>query len=69
MEPAGQDRQAGRQKGACQIDCARKLVRLNADQTDQSAAAAFTDRADDALWPYTAVGFSISVKLDVDIRP
>jgi len=69
VEPAGQHRQASRKEGTREIHRARKLVRLNANQTDQRAAACLADRADDPLGPYPAVGLVVSVQLDVDFRP
>ena len=69
VEPAGQHRQASRKEGTREIHRAGKLVRLNANQTDQRPAASLADRADDPLGPYAAVGLVVGVQLDIDSRP
>jgi hypothetical protein len=69
VETTGQHRQAGVDEGTRDIHRARKLVRLNANQTDQCPAASLADRADDPLGPYAAVGLVVGVQLDIDIRP
>jgi len=68
VEPAGQHRQASRKEGTREIHRARKLVRLNANQTDQRPAASLADRADDPLGPNPAVGLVVGVQLDVNFR-
>ena len=66
VKAANADRQPGRQKGLGQIDRARKLVRLYADQADQGAAALALDHADDLVRPYPAVGFVEGVQAYID---
>ena len=68
MEAADADRQAGVEKRFGQIDGARKLVRLHADQTDQRTAAFAADHADDLLGLHPPVGFVERVQADIDAR-
>ena len=66
MEAADADRQAGLEKRLGQIDRARKLVRLHADQPDQAAPACALDHADDLLGLNPPVGLVIGVQTDID---
>jgi len=68
MKSADADRQPGVEKGLRQIDSARKLVRLHADQTDQAAAARAADHADDLVGLNPPVGFVVGVQPDIDAR-
>ncbi|MGC1766629.1 MAG: hypothetical protein WA769_27360 [Pseudolabrys sp.] len=42
---------------------------MHPDQSDQCPAAAFADRADDAVRPYAAVGLVVGVQAELDARP
>ncbi len=69
MKAADGDRQPGGKERLRQIDRARKLVRLHADQADQRAAAVAADHADDLLGPDPPVGLVIGVQADLDAGP
>ena len=49
-----------------QIDRARKLVRLHADQADQAAAAFAADHVDDLAGADAPVGLIVSMQADID---
>ena len=68
MESTDADRQADVEKRLGQIDRARKLVRLHADQPDQTAPALAADHVDDLLRLHPAVGFVERVQADIDAR-
>ena len=67
MKTADADREAGREERASEIDRARKLVGLHADQADQRSAALLADQ-DDAFRPNAAVGLVICMQANFDIR-
>ena len=50
-----------------EIDRARKLVGLNADEPDQRLAAGLADHADDLPGPHPPVGFIIGVQAKLDV--
>ena len=66
VEAADADRQPGREERPREIDRARELVRLHADQADQRLAAGLPDHADDAVGPNAPVGLVIGVQADLD---
>ncbi len=67
MEAADDHRQAGGAERPCEVDGARKLRRLNADEADQRLAAAAADIGDDARWPDAPAHFVVGLEDDVDI--
>jgi hypothetical protein len=67
MEAADGYRETGRQKRPRQVDRASKLVRLNADEADQRAAARLAHHPDDLVRPYPPVGFIIGVQPHLDV--
>ena len=69
VKAADADRQPGGEERPRQIDRARKLVRLHADQADQRLAAGLADHADDPVGPDAPVGLVIGVEADFDVRP
>ena len=69
MEAADADRQAGGEERPRQIDGARKLVGLHADQPDQRPAAGLADHPDDPVRPDPPVGLVIGVQADLDVGP
>ena len=69
VEAADADRQPGGEERPREIDRARKLVRLHADQADQRLAAGLADHPDDLVRPDPPVGLVIGVQADVDVRP
>ena len=68
VEPADADRQPGGKERPRQVDRARKLVRLHADQADQRLAAGLADIADDPVRADPPVGLVIGVQADLDAR-
>ena len=66
VEAADADRQPGGQELPRQVDGARKLVGLHADQTDQRPAALLADLADDPVRAYAPVGFVVGMQADFD---
>jgi hypothetical protein len=68
MEPAHHNCKVLRAELACEVECARKLVRLHADQHDHSAAGGL-DHAGDAGGANAGIGLVESLNLDVDVRP
>ena len=66
MEAADTDRQTGLDEWLRQIDGARKLVRLHADEPDQTAPALTPEHADDLRWLNPPVGFIVCVQADID---
>jgi len=68
MEAADADRQAGSQELPGEIDGARKLVRLDADEADECAAAFPADHADNRLGPHAPVRLVVGVEADFDVR-
>ena len=68
VKSADANRQAGRQEGTGEIDRTRELIGLHADQSDQRAAALFTDQVDDAVRPYAPVGFVVGVETNFYVR-
>ena len=66
VKAADADRKPAGDKGPCQIDGARELVRLHADQPDQRAAALFLDHAHDPAGADAPVGLVIGVEAEVD---
>ncbi len=69
MKAADAHRQTGGEERLRQIDRARKLVGLHADQADQRAAAFAADHADDLVGADAPVGLVVGVQPDVDARP
>ena len=69
VKAADADRQAGGKERPRQIDRARKLVRLHADQADQRLAAGLADFPDDAVRTDAPVGLVVGVQADFDARP
>ena len=67
MESADAHRQAGGQKRPREIDRARKLVGLNADEPDQRLAAGLADHPDDLPGPDPPVGLIIGVQANLDV--
>ena len=68
VKAADADRQSGGEERPRQIDRARKLVGLHADQRDQRRAAGLADHPDDPLGADAPVGLVIGVQADVDVR-
>jgi hypothetical protein len=66
MEAAHRHRQAGCEELTGEIDGVRKLVGLDADQTDQAAPAAPLEVSDDAVGPDPDVG--LVERLDDECR-
>ena len=62
-------RQPGRQKRPSEIDGARELVGLHADQPDQRLAAALAKHVDDPVGLDAAIGLIIGVEMNLDTRP
>ena len=69
MEAAHRHRQAGLEELAGEIDGARELVGLHADQADQRLAAAALDVGDDAVGADPRIGLVERLDDDVDVRP
>ena len=69
MEAAHRHRQAGLEELAGEVDGARELVALHADQADQRLAAAAPDVGDDAVGADPRVGLVERLDDDVDVRP
>ena len=69
VEAAHRHRQAGLEELAGEIDGARKLVGLDADQADQRLAAAALDVGDDAVGADPRIGLVERLDDDVDVRP
>ena len=69
MEAAHRHRQAGLEELAGEVDGARELVALHADQANQRLAAAALDIGDNAIGAHPRVGLVERLDLDVDIRP
>ena len=69
VEAADADRQPGGKERPREIDGARKLVGLHADQTDQRLAARARIISDDPLGPDPPVGLVIGVQADFNVRP
>ena len=68
METADAHRQTDRAKRPGKIEGARKLVRLDADQSDQRPPAGAAKSADNALGSDALVGFVKGVEPDFDLR-
>ncbi len=68
MEPADHHRDIGSTKLAREIERARKLVGLHADQSDETAAGG-ADRPDDPLDVDNRVALVAGVDLDIDVGP
>ena len=66
VKAADAHRKPAGDKGPCQIDGPRELVRLHADQPDQRAAALFLDHAHDPAGADAPVGLVIGVEAEVD---
>ena len=69
MEAAQRHRQACLDELAGEIDGARELVALHADQADQRLAAAAPDVGDDAVRPDSDIGLVQRLDDDIDVRP
>ena len=69
MEAAQRHRQAGLDELAGEIDGARELVGLDADQADQRLAAAAPDVGHDAVRPDADIGLVERLDDDIDVGP
>ena len=69
MEAAHRHRQAGLEELAGEVDGARELVALHADQADQRLAAAALDVGDDAVGAHPRIGLVERLDEDVDVGP
>ena len=69
MKAADADLHAGGEEWVGDIDGARKLIRLHADEADQGTAAGLVDLADDAVRAYPPVRLVVRVQTDFRIRP
>ena len=67
MEPADDDWQVGGAELAGEVERARKLVRLHADQADK-AGTGLADVADDAFDVNDRVALVVSFQRDLDLR-
>ena len=67
MKPADRDLHAAGPKSLRQIGGVRKLIRLDADQTDQPPPAAGGDLAGDPVRANSRVGFVDDRDVDLDI--
>jgi hypothetical protein len=69
MKTADADRQAGGAERPGEIERARELVRLDADQPDQRPSAGPTNRPDDAVGADALVGLVKGVEANFDLGP
>jgi hypothetical protein len=68
VKAADADRQSSREEWAGEIDGARKLVRLHADETDKCLTARLADFSDDPVRAHAPVGFVVGLQADFDVR-